>query len=91
MAKGKKAQNIPMGAIVGGIAGILIISAFVLLFIFAPDIPQTILGGGEPEILDFCSTETECIDFLKAQGMPDNFLEENNIQISCNNGECKAE
>lgn len=43
----------------------------------------------EGEVLDFCSTETDCIDFLKSNGMPDNFLNLNNYSITCQNEICK--
>jgi len=43
----------------------------------------------EPTVLDFCSSQQECIRFLESQGMPKNFLEENRFEITCSqNGIC---
>ena len=42
---------------------------------------------GQP-VLPFCDDKDECIKDLKSGGMPDNFLENNNIDIECNNGVC---
>lgn len=42
---------------------------------------------GQP-VLPFCDDKDECIKDLKSEGMPDNFLENNNIDIECNNGVC---
>ncbi len=39
-------------------------------------------------LLPYCSTKTECIDYLINQGMSPNFLELNRLTISCENGEC---
>lgn len=48
------------------------------------------LQGTAVEELDFCNTEQQCIDFLEEKGMPDNWLEENNIKITCDGGVCNA-
>lgn len=48
------------------------------------------VGATGEEVLDFCSTQQECVDFMKEQGMPNNFLEQNGITITCENGICKA-
>ena len=42
------------------------------------------------EHLDFCSTEPECLEYLEKQGMPESFLNENKIEIICNNGYCES-
>ena len=42
------------------------------------------------EVLEFCSTESQCISYLKNEGMPDNFVSENNIKINCLGGRCIA-
>ena len=42
----------------------------------------------EPEVLDFCSTKSSCIDALNRLDMPENFLSENKLEIICTNGRC---
>ncbi len=80
--------------IIAGIVFALIIIAVVLFNVIDFD------GGGgltlaisqvqetQEEVLDFCTNEQGCIDFLKEQGMPQGFLQENNLQINCLNNLC---
>ncbi len=47
-------------------------------------------SGSDSEHLDFCSVYDECIEYLENQGMSDRWLEEEGIEIICNNGYCEA-
>lgn len=76
---------------------ILIVGAVSGLFFLTRDItPQGETQGNQLEIesavtqdiLDFCTTEEECTSFLREQGMPDSFLEDNNLEINCINDIC---
>jgi len=43
------------------------------------------------EILNFCDTRQECVDYLiNKKGMPVNFMEEAGLDIVCNNKICES-
>lgn len=74
---------------------LLMVGVVILLIPMFSDFNQNFIvddsvGAKGEEVLDFCSTQQECIDFMKEQGMPNNFLEQNGITITCENGICKA-
>lgn len=67
---------------------ILIVASIIGIVFFGSQ--EQVMITGDSEKLDFCSTTEECISYLKLQGMPDNFLEQNNINIVCEGGICYA-
>ena len=84
-----------------GVSGILILIiilalGFLTLFftgVLQQTLPSGLTGEGESDslvgsVLE-CSTESECLTFLNSEGMPDNFLQENNLKINCQNEICK--
>lgn len=40
------------------------------------------------QTLDFCSTEQKCRDFFVSQGLPQDYLDKNDIEINCNEEGC---
>ena len=78
---GKKNVGITLGIII-----LLIIVGGIIYFMQGTS--QTAIPTGAENLN--CSNYDGCIDYLKSQGMPDNFLENNNIKITCENGVCYA-
>ncbi|MFW5794170.1 MAG: hypothetical protein ACOCV1_01685 [Bacillota bacterium] len=55
--------------------------------VFSGQLETQFFQEGE-DISDICSTEEECINFLKSEGAPQEYLD--NIRINCNDeGECE--
>lgn len=87
-----KGLNIAIGIFIV----LLLIGVGVGLFFFTPLFGQSGVGGVSGEIenvseieLDFCSSEEECKrELIRDQGMPPNFLEENNLIIKCSGSKC---
>jgi hypothetical protein len=72
------------------IVGVII--ALIILYLFTSSILQEQFSSNtdNSEILYFCSTVDECIYVLTSQGMPNNYLEQEGITITCDNGKCTA-
>jgi len=71
---------------------IIIIIALISLAVFGfRQIQQTSFLGDNAELLPYCSTENGCINYLIGQGMPSDYLEVNEITITCENEKCYAQ
>lgn len=80
MAKKKKGWKILILVIV-----LLAIGITAAVFI----VQQTGLGEQWEELEESsCNTQQDCIDYLTAQGMPEGFLTENNIELKCEGKKC---
>jgi len=86
--------------IIISIIAVLLIGGIILAIYFYPEkqviiteqtTNQAVITSEVLEKLDFCSTEQECENYLISQGMPSDYLEKNDINIICKNGECYVE
>lgn len=86
-------MDVKIGAAI--LAIVVIVAALIggLVF-FAKSQPaktqSIVLSPDKSEPLDFCSTESECLADLAAEGMPQRYLEENDLKITCTGGACSV-
>jgi hypothetical protein len=92
-ARGELAMDWKIGSAIGVIVVIVLALIGGLIF-FAKSQPtktqSIVLSPDKFEPLDFCSTESECLADLAAEGMPAGYLEENNLKITCSGGACSV-
>jgi len=76
-------------ALIGG--SLMLINFLNLQQTMFPSLSQqdnTIIITPTEERIDGCTTIDSCITYLKSIGMPDNYLETNNLKIECKNEVC---
>lgn len=83
------------------IVGIILAVALTVYFLSISDVGFLSITGDQAstnglsiqssniEDLSFCSVYEECISTLESRGIPDNYLEDNNLEIICSGGICK--
>jgi hypothetical protein len=72
-----------------GIAFIMLIIVGIATFVVLDQQGLLSTISGNTEKLD-CTSVQQCLDQFSAEGMPDGFLEQNGITISCDGGVCYA-